>query len=56
MGCEEAHEMIRTAAKVALEYKNEEDVKRVIALFVGQAALNDDTIIQSACGQYYGLS
>jgi hypothetical protein len=50
----ESNEMIRTPHDILDDYginNMPNDVKRVIALFAGQAALEDDRILQSVCGE-----
>ena len=57
MGFKESDEMIRVAAALLDGpecYRTSRAVKGVIALFAGKAALEDDQITQSVCGECHG--
>jgi hypothetical protein len=55
MGFEESNGLIRTVAALMDSFDvcmMPNDVKRVIALFAGQEALDDDSIIRQVRGEY----
>lgn len=55
MGFEESDGLIRTAAALLDSYRGQmmpNDAKKVIALFAGQAAVENEWIIHRGCGEF----
>jgi hypothetical protein len=50
-GFKDTKQLLVTAVHMLRIHRNREEVRRVIALFAGQAALYDDGIVDDVCGK-----